>query len=279
MHLYPRRFREAVRRIFKRGSTTYYYSSIFFPQAVKDDIFTLYAFVRVADDFVDAIPQDVIGFESFCRDAEAAFGGRPCGNEIIDAFVAMAVRRSIPYEYVAAFFDSMRADTVKHTYATFAELEAYIYGSAEVIGLMMAKILELAEESYQFARLQGSAMQLINFIRDVKEDTGLGRTYLPGEDMDRFGVTTLDPRTSDERSRFAELIRFEIARYRDIQKRAEAGYAYIPASYLVPVKTAADMYNWTAGEIDRNPFLVLERKVKPRPLRVISRIAVNYFGL
>lgn len=269
--------RAIARNIFKKGSTTYYYSSLFFPASIRHAVFSFYAYVRVADDYVDALPQDIKGFEEFCKQTAAAFKNKTVDNKIIIAFHDVTKVYDIPYNWVESFLAAMRADTQKNTYKTFKELEEYMYGSAEVIGLVMAKILKLPKESYEYAQLQGKAMQLINFIRDVDEDIKLGRTYLPAEDLKRFGLSSLDIKTEKEKDAFAELIKYEISRYRKIQKEAEKGYKFMPATLLIPIKTAADIYNWTADAIEKNPLVVFDRKVKPKPAQVLSRVFVNYF--
>jgi phytoene synthase len=269
--------RSIARNIFKKGSTTYYYSSLFFPAAIRHAVFSFYAYVRVADDYVDAIPQDIKAFDDFCKESADAFKNKAVNNKIIIGFHDVIKVYDIPYTWIESFLAAMRADTKKSTYKTFKELEEYMYGSAEIIGLVMAKILKLPKQSYEYAQLQGKAMQLINFIRDIDEDTKLGRTYIPLEDLKRFGLNSLSIKTDKEKKAFAELMTFEICRYRKIQKEAEKGYQFMPVTLLIPVKTAADIYNWTAKEIEKNPLIVFERKVKPRPVQVLSRVFANYF--
>ena len=185
-------------RVFKAGSTTYFNSSLFFPRKMRADVFALYGFVRVADDLVDAIPQDAVGFARFVARYRAARVGTPAEDPIIDDFVALAQRLDFDPAWTDAFLASMEADLTKRIYRTEEEALEYIYGSAEVIGLFMAKIMRLPEESHPAARMLGRAMQFINFIRDVAEDTELGRRYLP---LERGGapLLALDWAQSDER--------------------------------------------------------------------------------
>lgn len=262
--------------IFKKGSTTYYYSSLFFPPDVKEHVFNIYAFVRTIDNFVDEKPQQPEKLKQYKRETKKAFEGIFSRNELIDSFVKTAQNHDIPWQWVESFFDSMEADLHKKEYKTFVELETYIYGSADVIGLMMARIMALPREAEKAAALQGKAMQLINFIRDVREDSDLGRQYIPTEDLKRFGLSTLNPKTKTDREAFARLIRFEIERYRKIQDQASVGYDFIPPRYRIPVKTAADLYNWTAKQISTDPMIVFEKKVKPKPWQVIAMVLRNY---
>ena len=96
--------------------------------------------------------------------------GKCTSDIIINSFFELLHRKSFQSSWVDAFFKSMEMDLIKKRYETIEETLSYIYGSAEVIGLMMAKILDLDPQSYPFARYLGRAMQYINFIRDIDED-------------------------------------------------------------------------------------------------------------
>ena len=265
-------------KIFKQGSTTYYVSSIFFPPDVRKKVTTLYAYVRIIDDFVDVMPQQKKSFYEYCRLTELAWNDKTTGIPTIDNFITLAKAEKFDKKWIDAFLHAMQLDLTQQKYATFADLETYMYGSAEVIGLMMAKIMNLTQEAHVYAGLQGKAMQLINFIRDIKEDHELGREYIPQKDKDVFNVHSLTPQKHSEDA-FKKLIRFEIDRYYRIQDEAELGYKYIPRRYLIPIKTAAYMYKWTAQQIYKNPLLVLEKKLKPSRPRIISTIIKNALTL
>jgi phytoene synthase len=258
--------------IFRRGSTTYFTSTLFFPKAVREDIFVLYSFVRTADNFVDAVPQQAEEFAAFCEAYRKSLAGEPAGDVVIDRFVDLVHRIGIDPAWVEAFLFSMARDLTKSSYATMADLDVYLYGSSEVIGLMMARVMDLPEESYPAARALGKAMQFINFIRDIDEDLGLGRIYFPREDLAAFGLAGLD--AAEARARpgaFSRFVGFEIDRYLAWQRQAEAGFSYIPSRLRIAVRTASDMYRWTAAEIRRNPLVVYERKVKPSRGRIVAR--------
>jgi phytoene synthase len=258
---------------FKKGSKTYFNSSLFFPRDIRRDVFILYGFVRVADDFVDSVPQDKKGFYSFKERYARALGGEITGDVIVDSFADLLRRKGFDSSWVEAFLHSMELDLVKKKYDTLNETLEYIYGSAEVIGLFMAKIMRLSEESYECAKLQGRAMQYINFIRDIEEDLALGRQYLPLKE------STLDSLeyeyVKNRREAFTEFIVSQIALYREWQKKAEKGYAYIPRRFVIPIKTASDMYGWTANRIERDPLVVYDTKMKPKKSRIIFQVIKN----
>ena len=160
---------------FKRGSKTYFYSSIFFSKEVRDDVFALYSFVRKADNFVDVMPQLKDEFYRFKDAYVDALRGKTSSDIIINSFVSLMRRKSLKREWVDAFFESMEMDLTKQRYETIEETLHYVYGSAEVIGLMMANIMDLDPQSYPCAQYLGRAMQYINFIRDIEE---IGRAHV-----------------------------------------------------------------------------------------------------
>jgi len=268
-------------QVFKAGSTTYFNSSLFFPPAMRTEVFALYGFVRVADNFVDAVPQEAEAFRRFAAQYRAARTGAPAGDAIIDDFVGLARRRSFDPAWTEAFLAAMEADLAKRFYRTEAEMLEYVYGSAEVIGLYMARIMRLPDEASHAARMLGRAMQVINFIRDAAEDAAMGRRYLP---LERAGVRLLDVPANWLPARgWAEanpeewraFLRTHLARYAEWQAEAEAGYRYIPRRPRMAVRTAGDMYNWTARQIAADPFVVFDRKVKPKKARIVLRALWN----
>jgi len=269
---------------FKRGSVTYFNSSLFFPRRIRDRVFALYAFVRRADDFVDATPQDGAGFEAFRgyyrarltgADLPAADGiseasPSPEDRAVVDAYVALAAECRFDPAWTEAFFDSMAMDLEKTAYGSLDETLRYIYGSAEVIGLFMARVMDLPEKAIESAKLLGRAMQYINFIRDVDEDRGLGRRYLPleGAPTDIVDAAAAGRNTDT----FSVWLRSHLAKYREWQSGAVAGFRFIPYRCRIAVAAAASSYWWTARRIEENPLIVFERQVKPSPRRIFLTV-------
>lgn len=266
-----------LKQIYKNGSRTYYNSSIFFPRAVKEDVFKLYAFLRIADDLVDQIPQDATGFYSFRTAYETALhSGQPSGDLVIDGFVELAGRKGFDPRWAKAFLDSMELDLKKTTFATLDETLLYTYGSAEVIGLFMSRIIGLPEAIFPNARMLGRAMQYINFIRDITEDLQLGRTYLP---LENSGLSSLDfEYVSAHRSEFESFIRSQLALYYEWHREAGPFFARLKTGFRIPIRTATDMYLWTARQIERNPFIVYQKKVKPGRFQIFGAAISNGLG-
>jgi 15-cis-phytoene synthase len=262
--------------IFRKGSRTYFYSSLFFPMKIRQEVFILYGFVRKTDNYVDVIPQDKEGFYEFKKKYYQAKNGQQTGDIVIDSFVRLAKRKGFEDEWVEAFLHSMELDLIKKRYETLDEVLEYIYGSAEVIGLMMAKIIGLPKDSFEHAKYLGRAMQYINFIRDIAEDLQLGRVYFPQTDLQTHGLENL---THEHVKRNPELFRgflqTQLDRYCHWQEQAEEGYHFIPKRYLISIKTASEMYHWTAEQIAHHPFIVYEVKVKPMISKILLSVVSN----
>lgn len=262
--------------IFQQGSKTMFYSSLLFPKKVRNDVFVLYGFVRTADDLVDTLPQDQAEFYKFKQKYEQAQRGIITGDVVIDSFAELAQRKNFDPKWTEAFLDSMEMDLTKKTYDTLNETLEYVYGAAEVMGLYMVNVLGLDKNAYFYSRYLGRALQCINAIRDIAEDLEFGRSYIPISDLEQYELESLDYHyTKQHPQRFSEFIKGQISRYCHWQEIAEKGYRYVPKSYLICVKTVSDMYNWTAEQILKNPFIVYERKVKPLIIKILTTVLEN----
>lgn len=272
--------------IFRAGSSTYYFSSKFFPAKIREDVFKLYSFVRVADDYVDQTPPQAAKFEDLC--AMWAVAATNMKNEtwnVKDKDINKKVTRNMAglvnkynfeQKWIEAFLGSMRADIDGRKYKKLEDSLEYVYGSAEVVGLMMAKIMGLPDEAMEFARLQGRAMQWINFIRDIDEDNQLGRLYFPTSDLKRFNLPDLLNKTAGQKpEEFKAFMRLQLGYYQEWQAQARKGYSYIPRRLRISLHTAADMYDWTAKQIEKDPMIVFTRKIKPRKRHVIVKGLAN----
>lgn len=268
-------------QIFKSGSRTYYLSSLFFPRKARDDIFRLYSFVRVADDYVDQLPpkadelhklrelwQKLIADESLDT---TTYLDDPINLRVVKNIVHVTRKYRFEHSWIESFFDSMQMDLDRRSYQSLDELLQYIYGSAEVIGLMMSRIMDLPKELDEAACLQGRAMQYINFIRDISEDNKLKRLYFPSEDLARYGLPNLQHGSAQAHSdEFKSFIQLQLQRYIEWQYKADIAYSQIPRRYRVPLRTAAAMYGWTAAQIKADPFVVYRKKVRPSRSRIIT---------
>ncbi len=170
----------------------------------------------------------------------------------------------------------MEMDLTKKSYDTVQELLTYVYGAAEVMGLYMTNILDLNKEAYTYARYLGRSLQCINALRDIAEDIKLGRSYIPLEDLNTYGLQNLEYEyVKQHPEEYTELIKTQITRFCYWLETAEKGYHYVPKRYLISIKTVMDMYQWTAEQILKNPFIVYEWKVKPWITQILTTVMIN----
>ena len=119
-------------------------------------------------------------------------------------------------------------------------------------------------------------MQWVNFIRDIQEDNELGRQYFPKAALKRFKLSNLRPETAQANPEaFAAFMKHQIMLYRHWQSDANVGFRFIPKRQRIPLATAVEMYNWTADQIEKNPLVVFEQKIKPSKRRVIFTAVKN----
>ena len=262
-----------LKRVFQKGSKNFHSSSLLFPRRLQHDITALYAFVRTADNFVDSIPQQTSNFNQFRQEYQHALQRGTSHHPIIAAFAELVRRRNFDPQWIEAFFESMYMDLHKKRYHSEQEILQYIYGSAEVIGLCILRIMNASPTLEQSACLYGRALQYINFIRDINEDNKLGRTYLP---VAEYNLPNLSYESALRYpQRFQEFMRAQLARYHLWFQQGAQGLAHLAYRYRLAIGTAGCLYNWVAARISANPLIVYRRKVKPsRPL--IVALALRY---
>ncbi|MCB0704246.1 MAG: phytoene/squalene synthase family protein [Saprospiraceae bacterium] len=191
--LYNEVCQECSRLITNRYSTSFSMGIKAFDRRFHMPIYAVYGFVRFADEIVDTyqgVHKDVL-LERFRADLDHALEERISLNPVLHAFQAVVHTYKIEKELIDAFLNSMEMDLFHSRYKDSLYKE-YIYGSAEVVGLMCLRIFVEGDEA-QFDRLKetacklGSAFQKVNFLRDMKSDFDeRGRVYFPGVDFTRF---------------------------------------------------------------------------------------------
>jgi len=267
---------ELCRKIQKAHSRTYYFSTRLFPAEVRPRVHALYAFMRYADEIVDT-PHDLpLGaqlsvLEEFEAETMAAVSGEQVPNPVLRAYADTVLACGIEPETITAFMESMKMDTRVFRYQTFSDLEAYTYGSAAVVGLMMCRVVGVAEgKADTHAEALGVAMQLSNFLRDVGEDWRRGRVYLPLEDLAHFGYTERDLALGVVDERFVALMRFEIDRARRLYEVADGGMDFIPRGRRFPVVVARKLYAAILDRIEAQRYDVFSRRAQvSRPAKLL----------
>lgn len=194
----------------KTYSTSFSLGILFLQKHLRPHIYAIYGLVRFADEIVDSFHgYDKAELLSSFRE-ETAKGIREgiSLNPVINAFQSTFHHYQIEEKLVDAFFDSMEMDLVREKYDRRG-YEQYIYGSAEVVGLMCLHVFSEGDSSTfeklkPYAMRLGAAFQKINFLRDLKDDNlALGRTYFPNIDLSRF--------SSEEKKKIEKEIEVDLA--------------------------------------------------------------------
>lgn len=193
MDLYSDTCFECSKLITERYSTSFSLGIKAFDKKYRNPIYAIYGFVRYADEIVDTFHQHDKAelFNSFKQDTYKAIEQGISLNPILHSFQDTINRFNIPIPLIEAFLKSMEMDLDKSQYEEHSYLE-YIYGSAEVIGLMCLMIfcdgeVKRYDELTPSARSLGSAFQKINFLRDIKSDyQERGRVYFPNVEFAEF---------------------------------------------------------------------------------------------
>jgi len=184
---------DASKNVTQLYSTSFSMGIKLLDKNIHDAIFSIYGFVRLADEIVDTFhdyPKSEM-LQEFKEDTYKALDRKISVNPILHAFQMVVNRYSIDRDLIDKFLQSMEQDLNDIQYSSDGYKE-YIVGSAEVVGLMCLKVFVNGDNDLYFnleepARKLGAAFQKINFLRDVKADyQELGRTYFPGVDLEKF---------------------------------------------------------------------------------------------
>lgn len=199
MDLYTHVSRLAAQIIIRQYSTSFGLASSLFGAAQRHAVGDIYALVRIADEIVDTYggidaAEELLQLEQRVNHAlETGYSS----DIVVHAFAATAREYGIGRELTSPFFTSMRMDVSAPTSFSRKQYESYIYGSAEVVGLMCLKVFVHSKESYNMlassAQALGSAFQKVNFLRDMSDDyLRLNRFYFPIQTFDSFDTATRD---------------------------------------------------------------------------------------
>lgn len=283
----------SCRDLHRRHGRSYYLATRLLPPWKRRHVHALYGFTRWTDDIVDAgangrIPPSGAERGRRLDDWADRFYAVLDGVEDPAEPILRAVRHTIaifglPQADFDAFFASMRMDLHVRSYADYGSLLEYMEGSAAVIGTLMLPILlapddgqgpvpaAVAAAAREPARQLGLAFQLTNFIRDVAEDLGRDRVYLPAADLEMFGVSRDDLDAPLASPAVRLLIAFEIERARAHYRDARPGLTMLPARSRRCVRLAGAVYGGILDRIEQCGCDVLAgRAVVPRRQRAAA---------
>jgi phytoene synthase len=266
--LYTRTCIECSALITKRYSTSFSLGILMLDKSIRNDIYSIYGFVRLADEIVDTyLDKDPISqLQKLKADTFDAIENGISFNPVLHAFQDTVNNFGIDKAYIEAFLYSMELDLNDQKYDQNL-YEKYIYGSAEVVGLMCLKVFCQGNDAefqtlVEPARKLGSAFQKVNFLRDIKSDLeDRNRIYFPGLDINNFSTEA------------KKRIEKEIA---DEFMLAQLGISRLPQNSRKGVQLALDYYKGLLKKITASPpEELLERRIRITNLHKIRLFIAN----
>ena len=264
-------------------ATNFYYSFLVLPAARRDAIVAVWDFCRAVDDAVDEAREENVAEQvaMWRREVAACFEGGVPATPQGRALAPLVRTFNLPRHAFDALVDGVAMDVGSRRYQTFDELYEYCIRVASAVGLMCLEIFGYQDPgSRQYATDLGVALQLTNILRDVGEDLGRGRVYIPQEDLHRFGVTETDLQQAAARGRegvtppIRALLRHQALRAREYYARAAAALPSGDARQLVAAEIMGAIYFAILEKIERTDYDVFTAVARiPRPRRALIALA------
>src|SRR5712671_707588 len=200
------------RAVAKARAKNFYYSFVLLDADRKNAMCAVYAFMRYCDDLSDEPGATRELLDRWRTALDRALAGSYDGHPTLPAFHDTVRRYGIPHQYFHEMIDGVSSDLQPRCMQTFDQLYRYCYQVASVVGLTTIHIFGFdSPQALPLAEKCGVAFQLTNILRDIREDAGLGRVYLPSEDLARFGVSPEVLSNGRRTEAFNQLMEFEIA--------------------------------------------------------------------
>ena len=264
---------ECSKMVTESYSTSFSLATRMLAPSIRGHIYNIYGFVRFADEIVDTFHDydKSVLFNDFEEALDDALSRRISLNPILNSFQYTYHTNNIPRHLVDSFMKSMRMDLSKKTYDTQQEYEEYIYGSADVVGLMCLKVFVNGDtKQYEAlktsAKALGSAFQKINFLRDLKADyEQLNRSYFPN--------TNLMELDEGNKNRIVEEINEDL-------RLGYEGILQLPDESKFGVYTAYKYYNKLLRKLQRTPSMEIKnariRIPNYQKIGLLAKSYVNY---
>lgn len=252
--------------VARRRARNFYYAFRVMPPERQRAICAIYAFMRYCDDISDE-PGSPISKQAMMdrwQNALAeALRGNFGENRIMPAFHDTVRRFAIPEDYFHSLIEGARMDLEVNRYTTFAELYTYCYRVASVVGLVCVHIFGFQNaEAITHAEHVGIAFQLTNILRDINEDAGMGRIYLPREDLESYRYPETDLLAGIYDDRFRELMRFEVSRARSFYRSAPLLVPMVEPISRGGLAAMINIYQAILNKIEDRSFDIFSNRVE-----------------
>jgi 15-cis-phytoene synthase len=249
--------------ITRSSSSNFYYAFMLLPAERRRALHAVYAFCRFIDDIADDVSTGDAGslLTRWREELDRVYAGAPT-RAISRALADSARHFTIPRRYFEEIIAGVEMDLTRKRYGNFEELRLYCYRVASAVGLICIEIFGYTNPAARiYAEKLGIAFQITNILRDVKEDAGRGRIYLPLEDLARFGVTEDEILHGVYSSNFVRLMQFEAARAHQFYREAEAALPAEDRSSLLTAEAMRGIYAALLDRIVRSNYRVLDRRL------------------
>ena len=251
---------EFCRAVARRRAKNFYYSFVLLPREQRNAMCAIYAFMRYCDDLSDEPGASHEPLERWRCALVDALGGKFDGYPAWPAFFDTVERYGIPHDYFFQMIEGVMSDLKPRRVATFEELYKYCYQVASVVGLSTIHIFGFdSPDAPPLAEKCGVAFQLTNILRDVCEDVGRGRVYLPAEDLERFGVKPVELCAGSRSEPFKRLMRFEADRARMFYREAQPLVGLVHKRSRPALAALIGIYSRLLERIEESGFDVTRR--------------------
>ena len=271
---------EYCRDVAKKRARNFYYSFVLLTPARKNAMCAVYAFMRYCDDLSDEPGATRTAMDRWREALTEALAGRPDASPVWPAFLDAVERYKIPHEYFFDMIEGVASDLEPRTIHTFAELYQYCYRVASVVGLTTIHIFGFdSPAAIPLAEKCGIAFQLTNSLRDIHEDAGLGRVYLPSEDLVKFALTPEDLKGSHRSEAFCNLMEFEIARAKDYYRESAPLIGMVDEESRSSLRALISIYSSLLDRIAETPSDVLTRRISlpaTEKVRIVLQSALGF---
>ncbi|MFA5350469.1 MAG: phytoene/squalene synthase family protein [Candidatus Omnitrophota bacterium] len=268
-------FQEA-KKITKKFAKTFYTASLFLPEEKKYASYAVYAICRLSDEAVDdlACSDREKSLQRLESKISASYTEKHFEEPLLAAFSQTVNKYKIPGEYFASLIKGMRMDLELKRYASFTLLYEYCYRVAGVVGLIMLKIFGYKNSSAEENAIKlGVAMQLTNILRDINEDLGRGRIYLPLDEMAKFNITERQLSEGRINKNLKDFLRFQISRCRKFYSDSLEGVKLINSPFCrFVVLCMKEIYAGILEKIEENNYNVFTVRAHVSKLRKIMII-------
>ncbi|HEX6985147.1 MAG TPA: phytoene/squalene synthase family protein [Planctomycetaceae bacterium] len=272
------------RRLTKRTAKNFYYSFLTLPADVRRDMCALYAYMRVCDDLGDeaAVPVETrrARLAEWRRDVVRALEAGETAHPVLPALAEVARRRGVPADALLDVVDGVEMDLSPVRYETFGALADYCYHVAGAVGVCCIHVWGFEGSAARERAIDcGLAFQLTNILRDLAEDSRMGRVYLPAEDLDRFGYGPDEIAAGVIDDRFRRLMAFQVARARDYYRRSEPLSRDVAPAGRPVLAAMRRIYGGLLDEIERRDYDVFRGRVSlPRWKKLAIAAAAMWRG-